>query len=199
MGQVAAAGKRFAFMKASEGSTMSTRPTRPTGPRPTSTGSTSGRTTSRSPTRAGRRRPRGGPLPRDGAVAKGDLLPVLDLEVAGGLDPVPAPGLGPRLPRADLRADRGPRRDLHVARFWVKYAGDTSWFADNGYKVLWIAHWTTARPRPCRRMRGAGTAGRSGNTRRAASVTGISGRVDLDRYNGTDFAGCASPKAGTRW
>ena len=28
--------------------------------------------------------------------------------------------------------------------FWVKYAGDTTWFADNGYKVLWIAHWTTA-------------------------------------------------------
>ena len=33
--------------------------------------------------------------------------------------------------------------------------GDTNWFADNGYEVLWVAHWTTARADRCRPATGA--------------------------------------------
>ena len=28
--------------------------------------------------------------------------------------------------------------------FWKNYMADTTWFANNGYQVLWVAHWTTA-------------------------------------------------------
>ena len=28
--------------------------------------------------------------------------------------------------------------------FWKNYLGDTTWFAQNGYDVLWVAHWTAA-------------------------------------------------------
>ena len=78
----------------------------------------------------------------------GDLPPVLDLEIAG-----PS---GLPLNRSQLQdwvraylgriyERTGVRGVIYASpAFWVKYLGDTTWFADNGYKVLWIAHWTTA-------------------------------------------------------
>ena len=66
--------------------------------------------------------------------------------------------------------------------------GDTTWFGDNGYDILWVAHWTTGvDPDRAGVATGPATAGRSGSTRRTASVDGISGRVDLNRYRGTNF------------
>jgi hypothetical protein len=66
--------------------------------------------------------------------------------------------------------------------------GDTTMFADQGYSVLWIAHWGTSSP-----TLPAGNWGGHGWTfwqySSCGSVTGISGCVDLDRFNGSDLAG----------
>ena len=65
--------------------------------------------------------------------------------------------------------------------------GDATWFAANGYRVLWIAHWTTSAEPSVP----AGGWGGNGWTfwqyTSDGSVPGIGGRVDLNRYNGTDF------------
>jgi len=64
---------------------------------------------------------------------------------------------------------------------------DTDWFARNGYSVLWIANWTTA-PQPAVP---AGNWGGNGWTfwqlSSTGTVPGISGAVDLDRFNGSSF------------
>ena len=125
-------------------------------------------------------------------IASGDLPPVLDLEVAG---PSGAALNQPQL-QAWVRAYLGRIYERTGVRgviyaspaFWVKYLGDTTWFADNGYKVLWIAHWTTASTPTVP----ADAWGANGWTfwqyTSSGSVSGISGRVDLDRFNGTDLS-----------
>ena len=72
--------------------------------------------------------------------------------------------------------------------FWRTNMGDTTWFSDNGYDVLWVAHWTTATTP----IVPGGAWGGDGWTfwqyTSDGSVPGISGRVDLNRYNGTNFS-----------
>ena len=121
------------------------------------------------------------------APVAGDLTPVLDLEVTGGL------GV------ADLQAwvqgflDRvyertGIRAAIYVSpSFWSTYMGNTAAFALDGYTVLWVAHWTTA-PQPT--MPAANWAGEGWTFWQYTSngvVPGISGRVDLDRYRYSDL------------
>jgi hypothetical protein len=64
--------------------------------------------------------------------------------------------------------------------------GDTTMFADQGYSVLWIAHWGTSSPTVP-----AGNWGGHGWTfwqyTSTGSTAGISGKVDLDRFNGSDL------------
>jgi GH25 family lysozyme M1 (1,4-beta-N-acetylmuramidase) len=121
-------------------------------------------------------------------IRRGDLLPVLDLEVTGGLSTTALQGwvrsfLGRVYERTRVRAV------IYVSpTFWKRYMGDTTWFARNGYGLLWDAHWTTA-SQPSVPADGWGGRGwtfwqyTSGGT-----VPGIAGRVDLNRYRGTDFA-----------
>jgi GH25 family lysozyme M1 (1,4-beta-N-acetylmuramidase) len=116
----------------------------------------------------------------------GELLPVLDLETTGGLSVT------------DLQAwvqaflDRifqqtGVKAIIYVSpSFWEKQMGNTKQFAVNGYKVLWIAHWGVNSPRV--------PAGNWNNNSwtfwqytSSGSVSGISGRVDLDRYRRSNF------------
>jgi GH25 family lysozyme M1 (1,4-beta-N-acetylmuramidase) len=120
-------------------------------------------------------------------LTRGDLLPVLDLEKTGGLSTV------------DLQAwvaaylDRiyqltGVRGVIYVSpSFWKNYMGDATWFATNGYRVLWIAHWTTSADPTLP----AGGWGGNGWTfwqyTSDGAVPGITGRVDLNRYNGTNL------------
>jgi hypothetical protein len=69
--------------------------------------------------------------------------------------------------------------------FWRTYLGDTRIFADQGYSILWIAHWGVSSPSvPASNWGGKGwTFWQTGG----GPVPGISGDVDLDVYNGTDL------------
>src|SRR4029450_2247789 len=70
--------------------------------------------------------------------------PVLDLERTGGLtDPQLIAWVQEYLGRIYQRS--GVRAVIYCSpSFWRNYMNDTAWFAQNGYQVLWIAHWTTA-------------------------------------------------------
>jgi hypothetical protein len=72
--------------------------------------------------------------------------------------------------------------------FWANSMGDTSMFADQGFSVLWVAHWFTSSPTiPGNNWGGHGwTFWQYSN---CGTVAGISGCVDLDRYNGSDLTG----------
>jgi GH25 family lysozyme M1 (1,4-beta-N-acetylmuramidase) len=120
------------------------------------------------------------------ALTDGDLIPALDLEQSGGLS---ATGLrnwvASWLAQVTLRLGVKPMIYVSPA-FWVRYLGDTTYFADAGYQILWIAHWGVSSPTvPAQNWGGRGwTFWQYSN---CGSVPGISGCVDLDRYNGTDL------------
>ncbi len=119
--------------------------------------------------------------------AKGDLIPVLDLEKSGGLSQTALTAwVKAFMQRVYERT--GVRAVIYCSpSFWKTYMGDTTWFAVNGYEVLWIAHWTTA-VSPTLPAAAWGTKGWTfWQYTSSGTVPGISGRVDLDRYNGTDF------------
>jgi GH25 family lysozyme M1 (1,4-beta-N-acetylmuramidase) len=118
---------------------------------------------------------------------KGDLLPVLDLETTGGLTSTALQAWAKAFLER-VYTTTGVRGVIYVSpSFWSTKVGNSTWFAANGYKVLWIAHWTTAGSPTVP----AGNWGNFGWTfwqyTSDGSVPGIGGRVDLDRYKGTDF------------
>ena len=117
----------------------------------------------------------------------GDLIPVLDLERSGSLSQTAlTTWVKAFLARVDERV--GVKAIIYVSpNFWRTYMGDTNWFGANGYDILWVAHWTTGSPRSSPAATGPVTAGRSGSTPRSGAVNGITGRVDLNRYRGTNF------------
>jgi GH25 family lysozyme M1 (1,4-beta-N-acetylmuramidase) len=119
-------------------------------------------------------------------LTDGDLIPALDLEVAGGLSTT---GLRNWVAGwlAQVAARIGVKPMIYVSpNFWVNHMGDTRWFADAGYQILWIAHWGVSSPTvPAQNWGGRGwTFWQYSN---CGSVPGISGCVDLDRYNGTNL------------
>ena len=124
---------------------------------------------------------------KNAAPISGELIPVLDLETTGGLT------------TAQLQAwtkafmDRvytltGVRGAIYVSpSFWSNNMGNTSSIAVAGYKVLWIAHWTTG---PAPTIPGNNWNGNSWTFWQYTSsgtVSGIGGRVDLDRYKFTNW------------
>jgi GH25 family lysozyme M1 (1,4-beta-N-acetylmuramidase) len=118
----------------------------------------------------------------------GDLPPVLDLEVRNGLTKTQLQTWTREfLQRVHERT--GVRGAIYVSpSFWSTNMGDTTWFAENGYDVLWIAHWTTAE-QPTLPANAWGSAGWTfWQYTSSGSVPGISGRVDLNRYNGANLA-----------
>jgi GH25 family lysozyme M1 (1,4-beta-N-acetylmuramidase) len=119
-------------------------------------------------------------------LADGDLIPALDLEVTGGLGTTGLRNwVASWLAQVTLRLGVKPMIYVSPA-FWVKYLGDTRYFADAGYQILWIAHWGVSSPTvPAQNWGGHGwTFWQYSN---CGSVPGISGCVDLDRYNGTNL------------
>ena len=118
---------------------------------------------------------------------RGMLIPTLDLERTGGRS---ATGLTnwtkAWLGRVYERL--GVRPMIYAApSFWRSNLNDTRWFADNGYAILWVAHWGTTNPS----VPGSNWGGRSWTFWQYTSngsVPGISGRVDLNRFRYATFA-----------
>ena len=127
---------------------------------------------------------------QNAALLPGDLVPALDLEQTGGLSPTDLQAwVGAWL--GEVYARLGVRPMIYTSpNFWANAMGDTSMFADQGYAVLWVAHWSTSSPRiPGNSWGGHGwTFWQYSN---CGSVAGITGCVDLDRYNGSALAGLA--------
>ena len=117
----------------------------------------------------------------------GELLPVLDLEQTGGLTD------------AQLEAwtqafmDRvytltGVRGAIYVSpSFWSNNVGNSTKIAAAGYKVLWIAHWTSGSAPTVPGSNWNGNGWTFWQYTSSGSVNGISGRVDLNRYRFSDL------------
>ena len=119
-------------------------------------------------------------------LSAGDLIPALDLEQSGGLGVTALQNwVKAFLDRVTSRTGVKPMIYTSPA-FWKKYMGDSRALADAGYKTLWIAHWGVSAPAvPAENWGGHGWTFWQYTS--DGTVPGISGRVDLDRYNGTDF------------
>lgn len=122
------------------------------------------------------------------AIAQGDLPPVLDLERSGDLTTAQL--------QAWVRDYLGRIHDRTGVRgvvysspsFWSRYLGGTDWFATNGYRVVWVAHWTTALLPTVPASDWAGFGWTFWQYTSSGSVDGITGRVDLDRFAGPDLS-----------
>ena len=120
-------------------------------------------------------------------IQSGDLIPVLDLEVTNGMGTTALQAWTKAfLTRVYERT--GVRAGIYVSpSFWSGKMGNSSWFAANGYKVLWVAHWTTASSPSVPSGNWGGHGWTFWQYTSSGTVPGISGRVDLNRYKGTDF------------
>ena len=118
----------------------------------------------------------------------GMLVPALDLESGSRLGPTRLEAwVKAWVTRVYSRLHVKPM--IYVTQsFWTSYVGDTTWFAENGYRVLWVAHWGVPQPKvPARAWDGA--AWTLWQYSDCGKVPGISSKcVDLDRFRGTDLA-----------
>jgi GH25 family lysozyme M1 (1,4-beta-N-acetylmuramidase) len=119
--------------------------------------------------------------------AAGDLLPVLDLEKSGGLSPR-------HLKQWVTFWLRRVESDLDVKPiiysgiyFWKNSMNDTTKFADEGYKILWLPHYTSDSTTEVPADNWGGNGWTFWQYTSSGSVPGIDGRVDLDRYRYTSF------------
>ena len=116
-----------------------------------------------------------------------DLVPALDLETTGGLS-------RRELTRWTLHFMRRVYERIGVKPmvytspwFWQAYLGDTARIARRGFKVVWVAHWGTPRPRvPAERWAGHGWTFWQWTAR--GRIDGIRGNVDRNWFNGTDLS-----------
>ena len=117
----------------------------------------------------------------------GMLIPTLDLERTGGRGPT---GLTnwTKAWLGRVQARLGVKPMIYMSpHFWRTNLNDTRWFADNGYDVLWIAHWGVSTPQPPAENWG-GKGWTFWQYTSDGVVPGISGRVDLNRYRFDSFA-----------
>jgi lysozyme len=120
---------------------------------------------------------------RNATVASGDLVPVLDLEVSNGLDPASLTTWAQTW-LTQVIAATGVRPIIYTTpSFWWSSMADSSWFADNGYQVLWIAHWT-AQGQPTVPTGWWSDGWTFWQHSSNGYVPGIAAPVDLDRFNG---------------
>jgi GH25 family lysozyme M1 (1,4-beta-N-acetylmuramidase) len=121
------------------------------------------------------------------AWVSGEMRPVLDLEKTGSFS-VANLQTWVRTFLERIYSQTGVHSVIYVSpSFWTNNMGDSQWFAANGYDVLWIAHWTTAPGPTVPAGNWAGHGWTFWQYTSSGTVPGIAGRVDLDRYNGFDF------------
>ncbi|MFM2105861.1 MAG: hypothetical protein RL338_893 [Chloroflexota bacterium] len=185
--QVAAAGKRFAIVRASAGSlTADTRyAANRTGAR--RAGIPVGAYHFANPDRAANDAlNEANWFLANASISSGDMIPALDVEVTNGLSAAEMQAwVSTWLER--VRTVTGVRPMIYTSpSFWASALGDTRQFADAGYTVLWIAHWGASAPTvPAANWGGKGwTFWQYSST---GVVPGISGDVDLDRFRGSSL------------
>jgi GH25 family lysozyme M1 (1,4-beta-N-acetylmuramidase) len=186
--KVAAAGKRFAFMKASESTNFVDDTYITNRAQARAAGLYVGAYHFAQPSSgAGDAIAEADHFINTAGPVSGDLLPVLDLERSGSLSQTALTAwVKAFLGRIEERV--GVKAIIYVSpNFWRTYMGDTTWFGANGYDILWVAHWTTG----VAPIVPGGNWGGDGWTfwqyTSDGAVNGISGRVDLNRYRGTNF------------
>ena len=118
------------------------------------------------------------------AIGSGDLVPVLDLEVSNGLGAAALTSWA-RTWLSEVESATGVRPLIYTTpNFWSSSLANTDWFAQNGYRV-WVAHWTTASQPTVPAANWGGHGWTFWQHSSTGSVPGISGSVDLDRFNGS--------------
>jgi lysozyme len=121
-------------------------------------------------------------------VASGDLVPALDLEVSNGLGSAALISWAQTW-LSQVEAATGIRPVIYTnASFWSSSMADTDWFARAGYR-LWVAHWTSASQPSVPAGNWAGTGWTFWQHSSTATVPGITGAVDADRYAGSSIPG----------
>src|SRR5207247_102314 len=120
------------------------------------------------------------------ALSQGNLIPALDLEVSGGLGVSALQNwVMAWMSRVTQRVGAKPMI-YSSPSFWSTYLGNTTMFATAGYRTLWIAHWGVSSPSvPANNWGGNGWTFWQWTD--CWHVSGITGCVDGDRYNGTDL------------
>ncbi len=120
-------------------------------------------------------------------VGRGALLPVLDLEVSGGLNTSNLK-YWTRTYLDRIQTRLGVKAIIYTGpSFWAYYLGNTTWFAANGYKFVWIAHYGVTSPRvPANNWNGYGWT--FWQWTGCGTVPGITGCVDRNYYQGTDLS-----------
>lgn len=126
--------------------------------------------------------------------APGDLVPVLDMEVTGGLPPQRLIAWTQSWLDAIVSALDVQPLIYTSPNFWRNNLNDTTTFAAQGFP-LWIAHYTgaTAPSVPAANWNGAGWSFWQWTS--CATVPGISGCVDEDRFPGSDLTPFTIPGA----
>jgi GH25 family lysozyme M1 (1,4-beta-N-acetylmuramidase) len=129
-------------------------------------------------------------------LGPGNIVPVLDLERSGDLTQAQLTAwilawLG------EVTARTGVRPMVYTSpNGWANRTGDTTAVADAGYSLLWIAHWFVAEPTvPANDWQGNGWA--FWQYSNCGTVPGISGCVDLDWYESSDFTPVTIPSPDT--
>lgn len=119
-------------------------------------------------------------------LSPGMLVPALDIERAGSMT-VAARQAWVEAWLAEVYAKTGARPMIYTSpAFWKTYLGDTRQFADEGYTVLWIAHWFVNSPTtPASNWGGKGWTFWQYDD--CGTVPGIGGCVDMDLFNGLDL------------
>jgi len=120
-------------------------------------------------------------------LAGSNLLPALDLEVTGGLGRTALTAWVKNwLVRVEMRLGVKPMIYTNPV-FWRDHLGNTTWFAANGYRVLWIAHWGADSPNvPATDWNGHSWT--FWQVTSGGKVPGIDGYVDIDLFDGLELS-----------
>ena len=117
--------------------------------------------------------------------AVGDLIPALDIEETGGLGP---PDLVVWVKAWVTRVTNrlGVKPMLYASpNFWTVNMGNSTWFADHGYR-LWLAHWNVSSPTvPANGWQGRGWT--FWQWTHKPGLPGVTTDLDRDRFHGTNL------------
>jgi lysozyme len=115
----------------------------------------------------------------------GDLIPALDIEETGGLAPA-ALVVWVKAWVTRVTNILGVRPMLYASpHFWTVNMGDSTWFADNGYR-LWLAHWNVPSPTvPANDWQGRGWT--FWQWTHKPGMPGVTTDLDRDRFAGTNL------------